>query len=229
MQSITHKAAGIDFSAEADLAMQRAALICKQLGAELHIIHVVHPLDLYVGPELSFGFQTHYQQAQQELIKTQLETLACKLREQFNIPIHYVTRIGRANTEISNNSTSVAAGLIVVGAQGEHSLFEKLLGSTASRLLSTSKCPVLFVKNKNVQVKSYKQVIAAVNFSLGAAGVTMLAHTVAPEAQIEALLIFDTNQEAHMYKAGMNEVLLMQYRTQALIDADKRLDAILTE
>lgn len=229
MHPITNIVAGTDFSAEADLAVQRAALISKQLGAELHLIHVIYPLDLNVGSELSFGFQSHYQHAQQELIKTQLETLACKLREQFNIPIHCVTRIGRAHTEIYSYAASVAAGLIVVGAQGEHSLLGKLLGSTSSRLLSVSKCPVLVVKNKKSEVKNYKQVIAAVNFSLGAAEVPALAHAVAPEAHIEALLIFDTNQEAHMHKAGMNEVLLQQYRTQALIDADKRLNAITAE
>ncbi|MDP3743341.1 MAG: universal stress protein [Methylotenera sp.] len=229
MPPITHVVVGTDFSAEADLAVQRAALISRQQGAELHLIHVVHPLDLYVGSELSFGFQTHYQQAQQEVIKTQLDTLACKLREQFSITIHAATRIGRAHTEIADYAKAVNAGLIVAGAQGEHSLLEKLLGSTSSRLLRVSKCPILIVKNKNVTASAYQQVIAAVNFSLGAANVATLARTIAPQAHIEGLLIFDTNQETHMYKAGMNEALLQQYRTQALLDADKRLSEIITE
>ncbi len=229
MQPITHIVAGTDFSTEADLAVQRAASISKQLGAELHLIHVVHPLDLYVGSELSFSFQTHYQQVQQELIKTQLETLACRLREQFNITVQTATRIGRAHAEIANYANSAMAGLIVAGAQGEHSLLEKLLGSTSARLLHISKCPILIVKNKNTAVPAYQQVIAAVNFSAGAANVPMLARIIAPEAHIEALLIFDTAQETHMHKAGMNESLLQQYRTQALIDADNRLHTIISE
>lgn len=229
MQPITHIVAGTDFSEAADLAVQRAALIGRQLGAELHLIYVARPLDLYVGSELSFGFQTHYQQAQQELIKTQLDALARKLEEQFNIKTHTAIHIGRAHTEISNYASSVMAELIVAGAQGEHSLLEKLLGSTSSRLMRASKCPVLIVKNKNTKVQAYKQVIAAVNFSLGAAEVPMLARTVAPDAHIEALFIFDTNQEAHMYKAGMNEKLLQQYRDKALKDADNRLSAIVAE
>ena len=229
MQPITHVVVGTDFSAEADLAVQRAALISQQQGTELHLIHLVHPLDLYVGSELSFSFQTHYQQAQQEVIKTQLDTLACKLREQFSITIHAATRIGRAHTEIADYANAVNAGLIVTGAQGEHSLLEKLLGSTSSRLLHVSKCPILIVKNKNATATAYQHVIAAVNFSLGAANVATLARTIAPQAHIEGLLIFDTNQERHMYKAGMNEALLQQYRTQALLDADKRLSEIITE
>lgn len=229
MQSITNIVVGTDFSTEADLAVQRAALISQQLGAELHLIHVVHPLDLYVGSELSFSCQTHYQQAQQEVVKTQLNTLACKLREQFSITIHTATRIGRAHSEISDYAKATNSWLIVAGAQGEHSLLEKLLGSTSSRLLRVSKCPILIVKNKNVTTQAYQHVIAAVNFSLGAANVATLARTIAPQAHIEGLLIFDTNQETHMYKAGMNEALLQQYRTQALLDADKRLSGIITE
>jgi nucleotide-binding universal stress UspA family protein len=229
MQPITHIVVGTDFSAEADRAVQRAASISKQLGAELHLIHVVHPLDLYVGSELSFSFQTHYQQVQQELIKTQLDILACKLREQFNITVQTATRIGRAHAEIANYANSAMAGLIVAGAQGEHSLFEKLLGSTSARLLHIAKCPILIVKNKNTVVPAYQQVIAAVNFSAGAAKVPVLARTIAPKAHIEALLIFDTAQETHMHKAGMNESLLQQYRTQALIDVDNKLNTIINE
>lgn len=229
MQPITHIVVGTDFSTEADLAVERAALISRHLGAELHLIHVVNPLDLYVGSELSFGFQSHYQQAQQRAVKTQLDSLASKLREQFNMTIHTATRIGRAHTEISDYTASVSAGLVVAGAQGEHSLLEKLLGSTASRLIRVAKCPVLLVKNKNTSVPAYQHVIAAINFSLEAAKVPKLARTVAPDAHIEALLVFDSNQEAHMYKAGMDETLLEKYRTKALIDADKRLNAIIAE
>lgn len=229
MLPINHIVVGTDFSAEADLAVHRAASITKALGAKLHLIHVVHPLDLYAGSELSFSFQTHYQQAQQEIVKTQIDTLAFKLREQFNIPVEAVTRIGRAHAEISHYAEEVHAGLTVAGAQGEHSLLEKLLGSTSARLMAVSKNAILIVKNKGVTTPSYRQVIAAVNFSAGAEKVPSFARAIAPDAHIEGLLIFDTNQEAHMYKAGMNETLLQQYRTQALADADSKLSAIFNE
>jgi len=229
MQAISHIVAGTDFSAEADLAVHRAASISKALGAKLHLIHVVHPLDLYAGSELSFSFQTHYQQAQQEIVKTQIDTLAFKLREQFNITVEAATRIGRAHTEISNYSEQVHAGLIVAGAQGQHTLVEKLLGSTSARLMAVSKSAILIVKNKDITTPPYRHVIAAVNFLAGAENVPTMTRKIAPDAQIEGLLIFDTNQEAHMYKAGMNQTLLQQYRTQALADADRKLSAIFNE
>jgi nucleotide-binding universal stress UspA family protein len=229
MQPIQHIIAATDFSNAANLATMRAAFIAKELGANLHLIHVVHPLDMYVGSELSFDFQMHYQQAQQHTIKTQLEVLATQLREKFSITILTSTRIGRAHTEIASYALSQNAGLIVAGALGENSILAKLLGSTALRLLRVAKCPVMIVKNKNAALHTYQQVIAALDLSLGSAEVPALASTIAPSAKIEALLVFDSNQEAHMYKAGINEALLVEYRTKAIIKAGQRLDNILAE
>lgn len=227
MQNIQHIVAATDFSATANLATIRAAHLAKNLGAELHLVHIVHPLDLYAGSELSFDFQMHYQQAQQQHIKTELEILAGKLREQFEIHVHHCTKIGRAHSEIVNHATSINAGLIVAGAQGEHSILEKLLGSTALRLIKVATCPVLIIKNKNSSLTDYQQVVAAVDFSVGSMQVPALASTIAPNAHIEALLIFDSNQEAHMYKAGMDEALLTQYREQALQQAQRKLDDLI--
>lgn len=57
MHAITHIIATTDFSATAERAVQRAALIAKQLNAELHLMHAVHPLDLYTSTKLSFGYK----------------------------------------------------------------------------------------------------------------------------------------------------------------------------
>lgn len=81
MHAITHIIATTDFSAVADRAVQRAALIAKQLNAELHLMHVVYPLDLYTSTELSFGYQKHLGHMLQELSKNHLNTLAAKLQE----------------------------------------------------------------------------------------------------------------------------------------------------
>jgi len=229
MQKIQHIVAATDFSVLSNIAVMRAALLAKELGAELHLIHIVHPLDLYAGSELSFDFQMHYQQVQQQTIKTQLEALASQLREQFSITIEAGTRIGRAHTEIANYASTHHADLIVVGAQGENSMLAKLVGSTALRLLKVAKSPVLMIKNHETVTQPYHKVIAAVNFAPSSADVPALASTIAPNAAIEALLIFDSNQEAHMYKAGMDEELLAEYRKKALEQAEQNLDRMLAE
>lgn len=227
MQKIQHILAATDFSSPANAATNRAALLARELGAELHLIHVVHPLDLYVGSELSYDFQMHYQHVQQETIKNQLETLAKELREQFPIKIHTCNRIGRAHSEIAAYAASVDADLIVAGAHGENSLLAKLIGSTALRLLKTAKCPVLIVKGKHEGSQPYQQIVAAVDLLPGSSKVPDLAGMIAPNANIELLLIFDSNQVAHMYKAGIDEALLNEYRTKATLDAEQKLDDML--
>ncbi len=229
MQKIQCIVAATDFSSPANAAIARAALLARELNAELRLIHVVHPLDLYVGSELSYDFQMHYQQVQQQSIKTQLESLAKQLREQFQISIHASNRIGRAYTEIANYAASVNADLIVAGAHGENSLLAKLIGSTALRLLKLAKCPVMIVKNSHLPAQPYQQVVAAIDLSPASSEVPALASKVAPDASIELLLIFDSNQETHLHKAGIDEALLAEYREKALKQAENRLDDILSE
>lgn len=228
MHPIQHIVAATDFSGTANIAVQRAARLAHDLNATLHLVHVVHPLDLYAGSELSFDFQMHYQEAQQQHIKTELEALTTQLREQFSIVVNHCTKIGRAYNEIVSYANSVHAGLIVAGAQGEHSILAKLLGSTALRLIKTAHCPILIVKNA-LNNSSYRHVLAAVDFSEGSADVPALATMIAPQAEIEALLIFDSNQEAHMYKAGMDEALLTQYREKALAGAKQQLEKLISQ
>lgn len=224
MRAIQHIVAATDFSSLANLAVSRAALIASQLKAELHLIHVVHPLDLYAGSELSFDFQMHYQQIQQQAMQTELETMATRLREQHNIIVHSCNRIGRAHTEVATYTTNMKASLIVCGAQGEGSMMVKLIGSTALRLIKIAPCPVLIAKNHDTA--AYRQVVAAVDLSAGSEQVPALARAIAPTADIETLLIFDSNQEAHMYKAGMDEALLMEYREKSLHHAEAKLNEL---
>lgn len=227
MQTISHIVAATDFSPAAERAVQRAALIAKQLNAELSLIHVVHPLDLYVGTELSFGSQKHVAHMQEDINKCQLNILAENLKKDFDIQMQVVTRIGLVHAEIASYAASKAGCLVVAGARGqnENSILNLLLGSTATRLLRSATCPVLIVKNK--KVAPYQQVIAAVDFSGGSKEVPTIACTVAPEAAIETLHVFDMTQEARMRQIGLDDEKLRQYQHAALMEVDKQLDKIL--
>lgn len=227
MQAITHIVATTDFSPAAERAVQRAALIAKQLNIELTLIHVVHPLDLYVGTELSFGYQKNFGRVQQEISKDQLNILAANLQKNFDIPVQVATRIGGAHTEIAGYAASKTGCLIVAGARGENenTMLNLLLGSTATRLLRAASGPVLIVRNK--KIAPYLQAIAAVDFSSGSSGVPTLARAAAPEAHIETLYVFDLTQEARMRKVSLDDDKLHQYHNDALIEVGKQLDKIL--
>jgi nucleotide-binding universal stress UspA family protein len=222
MQPLTPIVAATDFSAAAARAVRRAALIAKQLGAEVHLLHVVHPLDLYPGPDPAADFRANHEQALQAAGKSRLDILAAGLRKDFAIPVVVATRIGRAHTEIADYAADKAAGLVVAGARGESTLLDLLIGSTASRLLRLATCPVLIVKN--AEVDPYRSAIAAVDFSPGSIHALELARAVASGARIEVLHVYEIEHEERMRQAGMDEAFILDRQARVLQDAENRLD-----
>ncbi|MFA7243432.1 MAG: universal stress protein [Sulfuricellaceae bacterium] len=222
MQPITPIVAATDFSTVAERAVRRSALIAKRLGAELHLLHVVHPLVLYPGPDPAIDFQLSHEQALQTAGKTRLDALAVALRQEFAIPVVTATRIGRTHTEITDYAAVTTVGLVVIGARGESTLLDLLIGSTASRLLRLATCPVLIVKNPKVE--PYRNAIAAVDFSPGSINALELAHAVAAGARIEVLHIYDTEHDDRMRQAGMDETFILERQEHILKDAENRLD-----
>lgn len=222
MQALTPIVAATDFSAAAGQAVRRAALIAQRLGAEMHLLHVVHPLDLYPGPDPAADFRMNHEQALQAAGKNRLDALAARLRKDFAIPVVAATRIGRAHTEIADYAAAKAAGLVVAGARGENTLLDLLMGSTASRLLRLATCPVLIVKN--AKVEPYRSAIAAVDFSPGSIHALELARAVASGARIEVLHVYDTEHDDRMRQAGMDEAFILDRQARVLKDAENRLD-----
>ncbi|MBU1691949.1 MAG: universal stress protein [Gammaproteobacteria bacterium] len=222
MQPLTPIVVATDFSANAGRAVRRGALIAKQLGAEMHLLHVVHPLDLYPGPDPAADFWLIQEQALQAAGKNRLDILAASLRKDYAIQVVPVTRIGRAHTEIADYAAEKGAGLVVAGARGENTLLDLLIGSTASRLLRLATFPVLIVKNEKVE--PYQSAIAAVDFSPGSINALELARTVASGARIEVLHVYDTEHDDRMQQAGMEGEFILDRQARVLKDAENRLD-----
>ncbi|MBU0593534.1 MAG: universal stress protein [Gammaproteobacteria bacterium] len=222
MQAFSPIVVATDFSDSAERAMQRGAQIAKQLEAELHLIHVVQPLDLYPGVDPAADFRQNHEQALHAAVKNRLDTLADNLRKDCAIQVVVATRIGRAHKEIADYAAAKEAYLVVTGARGEHTLLDLLIGSTASRLLRLATCPVLIVKN--TETKPYQTAIAAVDFSPGSITALELARAVAPSAQIEVLHVYDTDHDDRMRQAGMDETFILNRQAHVIKDAEKHLD-----
>lgn len=216
--------AATDFSPAAERAVQRAALLAMQLKAELHLLHVVHPVSLYPGQELEPGVLMQYEKNLQEASGDRLGVLAAMLHDHYGLQPHTATRIGRAHSKISDYAQTVSADLVVCGARGEATLLDLVLGSTASRLLRTADCPVLVVKNKGIA--PYNQALVAVDFSPSSAAVFVTALTIAHGARVEALYVYDLTLEEQMRQAGLDEAAITDFRARATAEMERRLDAL---
>lgn len=216
--------AAIDFSAPAGRAVRRAALIAKAQHAELHLLHGVHPLALYPGPDLSPAECAHGDEAAATGARDRLAELAATLHTHFGIETRTATRIGRAHTAIADYARAVEADLVVTGARGENTLLDLLLGSTAARVLRVAACPVLIVKLQTPSTP-YRDAVVALDFSAGSASAPALCRAVAPDARVELLHVYDEAIEARMHEAKLDAAFIEGYRRHALAEAETRLEA----
>lgn len=216
-----------DFSAFSERAVQRAAHIAKQHHAELHVVHVVRPLDLYPSLTLTPDEFGHHDRDLQQAEQSRVDAMASTLSSQLDIRVHPVTRLGRAHTEIAAYAQEVSANLVVAGSRGENTLIDLFLGSTASRLLRVATCPVLIVKKP--ADAPYREVLAAVDFSPVSAAVVSHALSLADGARVETLHVLGSEVEQRLRKAKFVRVDITDWLTRLRIDAEKQLEALLAQ
>jgi nucleotide-binding universal stress UspA family protein len=226
MRRISCIVAATDFSEFSERAVQRAARIAKQHDAEMHVLHVVRPLDLYPSLTLTPDAFGHNDLELQQAEQTRVEAVAASLSTQFGIRVRPFTRLGRAHTEIADYAQAVAADLVVAGSRGESTLMDLFLGSTASRLLRVATCPVLIVKKP--ADAPYRKVLAAVDFSPVSAAVVSHAISLADGARVDALHVLGSEVEQRLRKAKFVRVDIADWLTRLRTEAEQRLDALLT-
>lgn len=225
MPSIRCIVVATDFSEFSERAVQRAARIAQQHNAELHLLHVVRPLDLYPSLTLTPDEFGHSDQELQQAEQTRVEAMAATLSSQFGIRVRPVTRLGRAHTEIASYAREVTADLVAAGSRGESTLMDLFLGSTASRLLRVTTCPVLIVKKPADE--PYRKVLAAVDFSPMSAAVVSLAFSLADGARVDTLHVLGSEVEERLRKAKFVRIDIGDWLARQRAEAENQLDALL--
>lgn len=208
MPSMSPIVAATDFSSDANRAVLRAALIARQQGAELHLLHVTAPLALYPGQDVGPADSAAIPAALGE----QVEASARVLRERYDIPVHVARRIGRAHSQIADYATEVGAGLVVAGARGRSPLLRLLLGSTAWRLLRVCRGPVLIVRGE--PVAPYGRVLAAVDFFPHSRVVVEWASRLAADGGLRLLHALEPLDESGLRAKGVDGAVIKQGRDE---------------
>jgi universal stress protein A len=130
----------IDLSSEAELVARKAAAFAQSAGGELHMVHVVEPVNFAYGGDIPIDFSNI-----QDEIQKQAEAQLAQLATSLGTPCQQHLVAGRAEVEIHALADKIGADLIVVGSHGRHGL-ALLLGSTANSVLHGAKCDVLAVR-----------------------------------------------------------------------------------
>jgi nucleotide-binding universal stress UspA family protein len=213
-----------DFSRSAEAAVRRAALLAQATGAALEVAHAVHLRPLSgAWRQLAAGEGITEERILADAA-ARLDALAAEVAERTGAPAP-ATRVlrGRPSLALAERARESAADLVVVGAHGEHLLFDLFVGATALKLLRLSTVPVLLVKQ--TPPFEYERVLVATDFSPAARAAAELAAQLFPAADLHLFHAYEVPFEREMYYAGTEDESVDHYRRLGEAEAQREMDA----
>lgn len=219
--------AATDLSAPARHAAERAALVSKEVGATLDLLHVANfePLERL---RLLMGAAPDDLQTQVlDTARERIGELALALNQRYGVSAKCKVVAGALLPELTKECDALMASLLVCGEQGESALRHFRLGTTAKRILNTAKCPVLVVKQ--TPREPYQRLLLPVDFSPSSLRAIRHARSIAPHAEIFLLHAFEVPFEGKMRYANVDAMTINNYRVAAQQDALHKLTALRDE
>lgn len=209
--------AALDLESGSDAVLARAAQLAAAHAAWLVLLHVIETESLsHVANVSSLSEGDLRDQLRQQAL-TRLETFLSEtdstrrrdLRVEFGSPYEVITRV----------AGELSADLIVIGPGKVQSLKEKVLGSTADRVIRMSSAPVLVVKSQSVE--PYQQVAVAIDFSPQSTAAAKEARKLAPDARLALIHVADVPPtfEQAMLRVGTSQAEMEEYRSARIAKA----------
>jgi nucleotide-binding universal stress UspA family protein len=213
MARLTHILAATDLSNSSLHAVDRGFVLAQTTGARYTVIHALGIDALAPLRELFGANNAAITQKIVDETREELRGIVGQAERNRGIAAGIRLEEGQATAAISAFADADHADLLLLGAHGAGFLQRVLLGSTASRLLRKSRCPVLVVKQ--AAQDSYRRILITIDFSPASRTAIDLARTLAPHAHLLLLHVFEVPFEGKMQYAGVGEDIIFQYRIEA--------------
>lgn len=224
MKPLAHLLAATDLSATSLHAVDRGFLIAKETGARLTVIHALGLTALAPLRELlAQKVSTLTEQVTHEARDVLQRVMADPARNQ-GVSAELELAQGLAISVIPDHAARTQADLILLGAHGKGFLQRVLLGSTASRVLRKSRCPVLVVKEPARY--GYERMLVAVDFPSASLPALCAARSLAPRAGIVLLNVVYVPFEDKLRYADVDENTISHFRQQACECATAQLSEL---
>ena len=212
----------VDFSDHAGHAAMRAAMLAAEQRAQLDLLHVISGSSLdslhnWLGapPDAEAKLREDAERSLNEMI----HDIAAKR----NVAARALVKTGQVLNQIL--SASESSDLLVLGAHGLNPLRDLILGTTAERLLRTSKRPVLVTKCP--PQAPYEQVLVPVDFSMYSAPALERARQIAPNARITIVHAFRVPFEGKLRIAGVADDSILAYCEEERQEAVKNVKELI--
>ena len=217
--------AATDFSAHADWAIRRAAMLAAQHGIPLEILHVEDSVARNrAQTELeSLRVPDFVAQSFSSAAREQLDAVAAEVRNAHGVQATASLRDGSPAGEIVR--AAAGKGLLVLGAEGQHAWRDLFLGTTADRLLRKLPAPMLVVKT--APRTAYRNVLVPVDLEAGSRRCLELALALAAGARCTLLHVAEFPFEGKMSLAGVPQEEIDAYRGKVKARAQDRLHEVI--
>jgi nucleotide-binding universal stress UspA family protein len=216
MTEIHSIVAATDLSAPARRAGDRAAMLARAASASLSLVHAVSAsalnelrrwLDVGGNVELSIL----------DDVRARLHDLAREIATRYRIDVDEHVMTGRPVDEITRVAEQRQADLVVAGTLGAGPFRNRLVGSTAERVVRKAARPVLMVRQSPRE--AYRRVLVALDFSWWSAPSLEVATAAAPDAHFVLVHCVEVPFEGRFPLDGVDHRAIEKHRAAALDEA----------
>ena len=183
-----------DSSAGAEQALALGGAIRWPAGSTLHIVTVIEPPMLYLGPQMGGGtvLQPEIEGDITALAEKQISDGARRLQAGGRTVEGAVLR-GRPATVLVEEAMRLGADLVICGSRGHGGISSLLLGSVSAEVVDHAPCPVLVARNASIG----RVVFATDGSAPAAAAETLLSWPIFEGMPIDVVSVADVVQPWH--------------------------------
>jgi nucleotide-binding universal stress UspA family protein len=153
----------VDFSPDSDAALSSAVSLAQQLGASVHLLHVVENA-LAAGMWSAEAYTAEVPGLQVDVVREAKEQLERMIPTIAGVPfgLEHEVKVGPPAATIVECAKDELSDLIVMGTRGRTGLAHALMGSVAEHVIRTAPCPVLTLRaDRTGRGKSHKRSVSA--------------------------------------------------------------------
>ncbi len=149
IQNVKKILAPIDFSEHSMNAMRSAMELAKDVGAEVHLMHVIAPHHHFIPlPLATSGEESRELVREAAMIEQAEQELARIKKDDFGDSKNVLTFavIGHPVQKLADYAKEQSIDLIVMSTHGRSSIEHMLLGGTTEKLVRSAPCSVLVIR-----------------------------------------------------------------------------------
>jgi universal stress protein A len=149
IQNVKKILAPIDFSEHSMNAMRSAMELAKDVGAEVHLMHVIAPHHHFIPlPLATSGEESRELVREAAMIEQAEQELARIKKDDFGDSKNVLTFavIGHPVQKLADYAKEQSIDLIVMSTHGRSSVEHMLLGGTTEKLVRSAPCSVLVIR-----------------------------------------------------------------------------------